>query len=157
MTSCWRSSRASTHMHTARNATPRSVSSITTSSCQKYLRRISPACVTATAPTTPRTRPRSTRYAPMSRQWIAGIWTIWKPSRRTICPSPCRSSSPTATSMSRQEMLTHVIIHGGYHRGEIGRLLSQISIAPPWDTFAVHLHQTEPSRRLQAVIEPLSV
>jgi len=59
-------------------------------------------------------------------------------------------------SMSRQEMLTHVIIHGGYHRGEVGRLLSQISIAPPWDTFAVHLHQIEPSRRLQAVIEPLS-
>ena len=59
-------------------------------------------------------------------------------------------------SMSRQEMLTHVIIHGGYHRGEVGRLLSQISIAPPWDSFAVYLHQTEPSRRLQAVLEPLS-
>ncbi|WP_192181359.1 DinB family protein [Mesorhizobium amorphae] len=59
-------------------------------------------------------------------------------------------------SMSRQEMLTHVIIHGGYHRGEVGRMLSQISIKPPWDTFAVHLHQTEPSRRLQAVQEPLS-
>lgn len=58
-------------------------------------------------------------------------------------------------SMSRQEMLTHVIIHGGYHRGEVGRLLSQISIAPPWDTFAVHLHQTEPSRRLQAALELL--
>ncbi|RJT34260.1 damage-inducible protein DinB [Mesorhizobium waimense] len=59
-------------------------------------------------------------------------------------------------SMSRQEMLTHVIIHGGYHRGEVGRLLSQISVAPPWDTFAVHLHQTEPSRRQQALREPLS-
>ena len=53
--------------------------------------------------------------------------------------------------MSRQEMLTHVIIHGGYHRGEVGRMLSQISITPPWDTFAVHLHQTEPSRRSQAL------
>lgn len=59
-------------------------------------------------------------------------------------------------SMSREEMLTHVIIHGGYHRGEVGRLLSQISIAPPWDTFAVHLHQTEPSRRLQAALELLN-
>jgi uncharacterized damage-inducible protein DinB len=52
--------------------------------------------------------------------------------------------------MTRQEMLTHVVLHGGYHRGEIGRILAQLSITPPWDTFAVHLHQTEPSRRLQA-------
>ncbi|ESZ38103.1 DinB family protein [Mesorhizobium sp. L2C066B000] len=51
--------------------------------------------------------------------------------------------------MSRQEMLTHVVTQGGYHRGEIGRILMQIGIAPPWDTFAVHLHHAEPSRRLQ--------
>ncbi|RVC76139.1 damage-inducible protein DinB [Mesorhizobium sp. M4A.F.Ca.ET.022.05.2.1] len=56
--------------------------------------------------------------------------------------------------MSRQEMLTHVVIHGGYHRGEIGRILAQIAVTPPWDTFAVHLHRTEPSRRLQLVSEP---
>ncbi|WP_267555475.1 DinB family protein [Rhizobium rhizogenes] len=49
--------------------------------------------------------------------------------------------------MSRQEMLLHVVTHGGYHRGEIGRLLAQLSITPPWDTFAVYLHRTEPSRR----------
>lgn len=52
--------------------------------------------------------------------------------------------------MSRQEMLVHVVTHGGYHRGEIGRLLAQLSITPPWDTFAVYLHRKEPSRR-QAV------
>ena len=52
--------------------------------------------------------------------------------------------------MSRQEMLVHVVTHGGYHRGEIGRLLAQLSITPPWDTFAFYLHRTEPSRR-QAV------
>ncbi|MDR3475325.1 MAG: DinB family protein [Devosia sp.] len=49
--------------------------------------------------------------------------------------------------MSRLEMLTHVIIHGAYHRGEIGRLLAELSIEPPWDTFAVYLHRTEPLRR----------
>lgn len=49
--------------------------------------------------------------------------------------------------MTREEMLTHVALHGGYHRGEIGRILWQLSITPPWDTFAVHLHQTEPTRR----------
>ncbi|GLS37128.1 DNA damage-inducible protein DinB [Mesorhizobium tianshanense] len=51
--------------------------------------------------------------------------------------------------MTRQEMLTHVVLHGGYHRGEVGRILAQLSLMPPWDTFAVHLHQAEPSRRLQ--------
>ena len=52
--------------------------------------------------------------------------------------------------MSREEMLGHVILHGGYHRGEVGRILSQLSITPPWDTLAVHLHRSEPSRRRQA-------
>ena len=52
--------------------------------------------------------------------------------------------------MTRQEMLLQVVTHGGYHRGEIGRILAQLSIRPPWDTLAVHLHRSEPSRR-QAV------
>lgn len=51
--------------------------------------------------------------------------------------------------MSREEMLTHVVTHGGYHRGEIGRLLRQHSVGLPWDTFAVYLHSTDPSRRLK--------
>lgn len=50
-------------------------------------------------------------------------------------------------AMSRQEMLMHVATHGGYHRGEVGRILGQLSIMPPWDTFAVFLHQSDPSRR----------
>lgn len=51
--------------------------------------------------------------------------------------------------MTREEMLTHVALHGGYHRGEVGRVLWQLSITPPWDTFAVYLHQSEPTRRQQ--------
>jgi uncharacterized damage-inducible protein DinB len=51
--------------------------------------------------------------------------------------------------MTREEMLTHVALHGGYHRGEVGRILWQLSITPPWDTFAVYLHQTAPTRRQQ--------
>ncbi|WP_137132266.1 DinB family protein [Rhizobium sp. FY34] len=51
--------------------------------------------------------------------------------------------------MTREEMLTHVALHGGYHRGEVGRILWQLSITPPWDTFAVYLHQADPARRLQ--------
>ena len=57
--------------------------------------------------------------------------------------------------MSRAEMLTHVVLHGGYHRGEVGRILSQLSINPPWDTFAVYLHKTEPARRLHEKEPPV--
>lgn len=53
-------------------------------------------------------------------------------------------------AMSRQEMLMHVATHGGYHRGEVGRILAQLSIMPPWDTFAVFLHQNDPTRRHSA-------
>lgn len=58
--------------------------------------------------------------------------------------------------MTREEMLIHVALHGGYHRGEVGRIFWQLSIAPPWDTFAVYLHQTEPNRRKQGSQQPLS-
>jgi uncharacterized damage-inducible protein DinB len=52
--------------------------------------------------------------------------------------------------MTRQEMLLHVALHSAIHRGEVCRILSQLSITPPWDTFAVYLHQMEPSRREQS-------
>lgn len=52
-----------------------------------------------------------------------------------------------AGRMTREEMLTHVVLHAGYHRGEVGRLLRQIGAPLPWDTFAVCLHQSEPGRR----------
>jgi uncharacterized damage-inducible protein DinB len=49
--------------------------------------------------------------------------------------------------MSREEMLAHVITHGGYHRGEIGRLLPQIEHTAMRDVFAGYLHRSDPSRR----------
>ncbi len=53
----------------------------------------------------------------------------------------------TPARMSREEMLMHIITHGGYHRGAVGRVLSQIQIAPPRDLFTGYLHKTEPARR----------
>ncbi|QNH24198.1 hypothetical protein G4Q83_04720 [Xanthomonas theicola] len=50
--------------------------------------------------------------------------------------------------MSREEMLIHLGTHSGYHCGEAGRIMSRLSLPLPWDTFAVDLHRTEPSRRL---------
>lgn len=52
--------------------------------------------------------------------------------------------------MTRGEMLLHVALHATVHRGEVCRILSQLSIMPPWETLAVHLHQSEPARRPEA-------
>ncbi|HKX44611.1 MAG TPA: DinB family protein [Burkholderiaceae bacterium] len=51
--------------------------------------------------------------------------------------------------MSREEMLAHVITHGGYHRGAVGRIMSQLSVDPPRDIYTAYLHAAEPPRRSQ--------
>jgi len=49
--------------------------------------------------------------------------------------------------MTREEMLFHIITHGGYHRGAVGRILAQLAIAPPRDIYTKYLHDSEPTRR----------
>jgi uncharacterized damage-inducible protein DinB len=49
--------------------------------------------------------------------------------------------------MSRAEMLLHLVLHGCYHRGAIGRILSQQSLAPPRDVLTGYLHKSEPAAR----------
>jgi uncharacterized damage-inducible protein DinB len=49
--------------------------------------------------------------------------------------------------MTRHEMLLHIITHGGYHRGAVGRILVGAGLTPPRDTLTVFLHSIEPSRR----------
>lgn len=53
--------------------------------------------------------------------------------------------------MSREEMLLHVALHATVHRGEVARLLWQLSLTPPWETLAVFVHQCVPQRRLQGL------
>jgi uncharacterized damage-inducible protein DinB len=50
-------------------------------------------------------------------------------------------------SMSREEILLHVVTHGGYHRGNVGQVLKSIAINPPRDLYTKFLHQSEPARR----------
>lgn len=50
--------------------------------------------------------------------------------------------------MSREEILLHIITHGGYHRGNVGQVLKSISVVPPRDLYTKYLHQCEPSRRI---------
>ena len=52
-----------------------------------------------------------------------------------------------AGRMSREEILLHVLTHGGYHRGNVGQVLKSISIAPPRDLYTKFLHLNEPARR----------
>jgi uncharacterized damage-inducible protein DinB len=49
--------------------------------------------------------------------------------------------------MTREEMLFHVLTHGSYHRGNVGQILKNLSVAPPRDLFTKFLHVREPSRR----------
>ena len=53
-------------------------------------------------------------------------------------------------SMTREEMLLHVVTHGAYHRGNVGQILKSIAVAPPRDLFTRFLHWREPARRLVA-------
>ncbi len=54
-------------------------------------------------------------------------------------------------AMSCEEMLLHVITHGGYHRGSVGQTLEDMGIDSPPDSFTKFLHRHEPERRLSAV------
>jgi len=52
-----------------------------------------------------------------------------------------------AGRMTREEILLHVVTHGGYHRGNVGQVLKSISVAPPRDLYTKFLHASEPARR----------
>lgn len=52
-----------------------------------------------------------------------------------------------AGRMTREEILLHVVTHGGYHRGNLGQVLKSISVAPPRDLYTKFLHVSEPVRR----------
>jgi len=49
--------------------------------------------------------------------------------------------------MSREEMLAHIVTHGGYHRGAVGRIMAQLQLAPPRDIYTRFLHEDQPQRR----------
>lgn len=49
--------------------------------------------------------------------------------------------------MNREEMLLHIVTHGGYHRGAAGQVMRTASVAPPRDLYTRFLHASEPLRR----------
>lgn len=52
-----------------------------------------------------------------------------------------------AGCMSREEILAHIVTHGGYHRGAVGRIMEQLQLTPPRDIYTRFLHQDQPQRR----------
>lgn len=58
-----------------------------------------------------------------------------------------RFTDGDAGTMTREEMLFHIITHGAYHRGNVGQIMKSISIAPPRDLYTKFLHVREPDRR----------
>jgi len=69
--------------------------------------------------------------------------------------APARLSEPVRFSftdgdaglMTRQEILLHVVTHGGYHRGAAGQVMRAASAAPPRDLYTRFLHTAQPERR----------
>ena len=57
-----------------------------------------------------------------------------------------RFTDGDAGTMTREEMLLHVVTHGSYHRGNVGQVLKSISVAPPRDLYTKFLHVSEPAR-----------
>lgn len=58
-----------------------------------------------------------------------------------------RFTDGDAGTMTREEMLLHVITHGAYHRGNVGQVLKSIAVAPPRYLYTKFLHVSEPARR----------
>lgn len=50
-------------------------------------------------------------------------------------------------TMTREEVLFHLVNHGTYHRGAIGRALDIAEGLRPADTYTVFVHAMEPGRR----------
>jgi len=50
-------------------------------------------------------------------------------------------------TMTRLEILFHIVNHGTYHRGAIARALDLAGVPHPADTYTVFIHSVEPERR----------
>jgi uncharacterized damage-inducible protein DinB len=53
-------------------------------------------------------------------------------------------------SMTREEMLMHVITHGVGHRGQVSAVMLLNSLTPAKDGFTTYLHEAEASQRRRA-------
>ncbi|MBN6149047.1 DinB family protein [Xanthomonas sp. AmX2] len=62
-------------------------------------------------------------------------------------PLAFRFTDGDAGTMTREEMLFHILAHGAYHRGNIAMLLSECGAEQPRELFTRFLHARDPERR----------
>lgn len=55
--------------------------------------------------------------------------------------------------MSRGEMLMHLIVHGGLHRGQVGWIMTLDGVTPPADGLTGYLHKAEATARRRTPVE----
>ncbi len=67
-------------------------------------------------------------------------------------PLEFRFTDGTPGRMTRAEMPAHVVAHAGYHRGEVGQILTVLTSSSPRDTFTGFLHEAEPARRVRQIV-----
>jgi uncharacterized damage-inducible protein DinB len=56
-------------------------------------------------------------------------------------------------SMSRRDILLHVVNHGTYHRGNVAGMMCDCSVMPPTTDYPVFLKQTALNKELQRTAE----
>ncbi|WP_246694377.1 DinB family protein [Mesorhizobium sp. M2E.F.Ca.ET.209.01.1.1] len=112
-----------------------------------HLKGVAHGYASDNTPDTPEPRALRAALAEIDRWYLDYLETISKQALAELIAFTFTDGDKGC--MTRQEMLTHVVLHGGYHRGEVGRMLTGIAVSPPWDTYAVHLHRAEPARRLR--------
>ncbi len=62
-------------------------------------------------------------------------------------PVPFRFTDGDTGTMTRAEILNHIVVHGTYHRGAAGRILAGHAVPPPRDALTTFLHRLQPERR----------
>jgi len=83
-----------------------------------------------------------------SNQWCARYVEKLAPDHRNQSV-PLQFVDGKRGSMTRLEILFHIINHGTYHRGAIGHALDLAQVPHPADTYTVFIHSVEPERREQ--------
>ncbi|QNP58020.1 DinB family protein [Paenacidovorax monticola] len=62
-------------------------------------------------------------------------------------PLKFRFTDGDTGTMTRGEILNHIVVHGTYHRGAAGRILAVHSVPLPRDSLTTFLHRLQPERR----------
>lgn len=81
-----------------------------------------------------------------SNQWFARYVKNLEPGYRTQS-IPFQFVDGKHGTMTRLEILFHIISHGTYHRGAIGHALDLAEVPHPADTYTVFIHSAQPERR----------